>query len=187
MVANHRRPVYTVHELLDGYQINPDHHPGAGRTGPTFCRLPAGCDRFHGGGGPALAGGQRCRRGHCPNHLRSDSICRYRKGVWLPHLKRVFYQSIRSAFGRQMLLTWPMICCGSRRFVRAPMIAISTSTLWKIPSSIWCGVSHTTGRNLRITVQIRPGLIHDYRRVKRKRHPLPPNRHLADRMVGPEL
>ncbi len=171
MVARvNRRPVYTVHELLDGYQINPDHILVLGGPAAHFADyLRAATDsavevvpRWQ----VANAVGAAIARTTCEVSLFADT----ERGI-ASAPEEDFYQPIRSTFGRQEAIEL------AHDLLRAKAIREGADDrdleIDLVEDSQFNMVRgfHTTGRNIRIKVQIRPGLIHDYRRVEEETAP----------------
>ena len=173
MVASiNRRPVYTVHELLDGYQISPDHILVLGGPAPHFAEFLRAATGSTVETVPrwqvANAVGAAIARTTCEVTLFADT----ERGV-ASAPEEDYYQSIRSAFGRQEAIDL------AHDLLRVKAVREGADDrdldIDLVEDSQFNMVRgfHTTGRNIRITVQIRPGLIHDYRRVEEDMAPAP--------------
>jgi N-methylhydantoinase A len=159
------KPVYTVHELLDGYQVLPKQMLVLGGPAPHFAaRLEEMSDfavqvvpQWH----VANAVGAAMARTTCEVTLFADT----ERGI-VSAPEEDYYKPIRGAFFRQDATEL------AAELLRAKAIRegadtddLEIDTLEDVQFNMVRDF-YTTGRNIRVKVQIKPGLTHEYRRVE---------------------
>lgn len=159
------KPVYTVHELLDGYQVNPKHILVLGGPAPHFAGyLQAATDssvqvvpRWQ----VANAVGAAIARTTCEVTLFADT----ERGVAAAPEEN-FYRPVQKVFGRQEALELAFELLRAKAIREGADHRDLEMDLVEDLQFNMVRDFYTTGRNIRIKVQIRPGLIHDYRRIE---------------------
>ncbi|HBZ54061.1 MAG TPA: hydantoinase, partial [Syntrophobacteraceae bacterium] len=166
MVARiNRRPVYTVHELLDGYQVTPAHILVLGGPAAHFAHYIGSATDLEVAVVPrwqvANAVGAAIARTTCEVTLFADTERGFASAP-----EEAFSRPVTSSFGRleavelahELLRNKAIREGADDRDLEIDLVEDSQFNMVRD--------FYTTGRNIRITVQIRPGLIHDYRRVE---------------------
>jgi N-methylhydantoinase A len=159
------KPVYTVHELLDGYQVLPKQMLVLGGPAPHFAaRLEEMSDfavRVVPPWQVANAVGAAMARTTCEVTLFADT----ERGI-VSAPEEDYYKPIRGAFFRQdaMELAGELLRAKAIR-EGADTSDLEIDTLEDVQFNMVRDF-YTTGRNIRVKVQIKPGLSHEYRRLE---------------------
>jgi N-methylhydantoinase A len=166
MVAGvNSKPVYTVHEMLDGYQLLPKQMLVLGGPAPYFAALLEEISDFAVKVVPrwqvANAVGAATARTTCEVTLFADT----ERGI-ASAPEEDFYKPIRSSFGHDdaIELAFELLKAKAVREgadTRDLEIDILEDLQFNMVRDF-----RTTGRNIRLKVQIKPGVIHDYRCVE---------------------
>jgi N-methylhydantoinase A/oxoprolinase/acetone carboxylase beta subunit len=165
MIADiNSKPVYTVHELLDGYQVKPTEVLVLGGPAPYFAMRFAALTDFHVTVVPqwqvANAIGAALARTTCEITLFVDT----ERGIAsIP--EEAYYQPIKKDFDREKAieLAYEMLRQKALRFGAEPG-DLDVELLEDVEFNMVRGF-YTTGRIIRVRVQIKPGLIHQYRSI----------------------
>jgi N-methylhydantoinase A len=166
MVARvNSKPVYTVHELLDGYQVNPKHILVLGGPAQHFAGyLQAATDssvqvvpRWQ----VANAVGAAIARTTCEVTLFADTD----RGMAAAPEEN-FYRPVKNVFGRHEAVELAFELLKAKAIREGADLRDLEMDLVEDLQFNMVRDFYTTGRNIRIKVQIRPGLIHDYRRIE---------------------
>jgi N-methylhydantoinase A len=161
------KPVYTVHELLDGYQVQPRHFMVLGGPAPYFaCRLEelSGYQvqvvpRWQ----VANAIGAAIARTTCEVALFADT----ERGI-VSASEENFYRPIKANFTREQAIELAYQLLKTKALREGADDRDLEMDLLEDLQFNMVRDFYTTGRNIRVKVQIKPGLIHDYRRIEGK-------------------
>ncbi len=158
------KPVYTVHELLDGYQVLPRQMLVLGGPAPHFAGRLQELSDFDVRVVPrwqvANAVGAAIARTTCEVTLLADT----ERGI-ASAPEEDFYKPIKSSFDRHgaIQLAYDLLMAKAVREgadTRDLEIDILEDLQFNMVRDFY-----NAGRNIRIKVQVKPGLIHDYRSV----------------------
>jgi N-methylhydantoinase A/oxoprolinase/acetone carboxylase beta subunit len=161
------KPVYTVHELLDGYQVQPRHLLVLGGPAPQFAGRLAELSDYQVRVVPrwqvANAIGAAIARTTCEVTLFADT----ERGV-ASAPEENFHRSIKADFSKQHAIDLAFDLLRAKALREGADDRDLEMDLLEDLQFNMVRDFRTTGRNIRVKVQIKPGLIHDYRRVEEK-------------------
>jgi N-methylhydantoinase A len=161
------KPVYTVHELLDGYQVQPRHLLVLGGPAPQFASRLAELSDYQVRVVPrwqvANAIGAAIARTTCEVTLFADT----ERGV-ASAPEENFHRSIKADFSKQHAIDLAFDLLKAKALREGADDRDLEMDLLEDLQFNMVRDFRTTGRNIRVKVQIKPGLIHDYRRVEEK-------------------
>lgn len=158
------KPVYTVHELLEGYQVRPSEILVLGGPAPHFAFRLAMLTDFEVHVVPqwqvANAVGAALARTTCEVSLFSDTE---RGFVIAP--EEDFSQSVKRDYGKEEALQLAFELLRQKCMRQgAGECPLEMEVLENAEFNMVRGF-HTTGRNIRVRVQVKPGLIPEYRDI----------------------
>jgi N-methylhydantoinase A len=161
------KPVYTVHELMDGYQVRPKSVLVLGGPAPYFAKYLAAASEYRVRVVPrwkvANAIGAALARTTCEVTLFADTVRRLAEAPEENFRRRIDYSFDKEAAVQQALdlLKTKAIARG------ANIDYLEMEVVESLEFNMVRGFN-TTGKNIRIKAQVKPGLIHGYDRAIRK-------------------
>jgi len=173
IAAINSKPVYTVHELLEGYQVRPRHLLVLGGPAPQFAERLAALSDFQVAVVPrwqvANAIGAAIARTTSEVTLFADTE---RKMAVAP--EEDFRQPVSSHFNKQDAVELAMGLLREKALREgADIHDLELDVLEEVQFNMVRGFS-TVGRNIRVKVQIKPGLIGEHRAILDKLTTPPP-------------
>ena len=161
------KPVYTVHELMDGYQVRPKNVLVLGGPAPYFAKYLAAASEYRVRVVPrwkvANAIGAALARTTCEVTLFADTARRLAEAPEENFRRRIDYSFDKEAAVQQALdlLKTKAIARG------ANIDYLEMEVVESLEFNMVRGFN-TTGKNIRIKAQVKPGLIHGYDKAIRK-------------------
>jgi N-methylhydantoinase A/oxoprolinase/acetone carboxylase beta subunit len=161
------KPVYTVHELLEGYQVRPKNVLVLGGPAPYFAKYLAAGSEYRVRVVPrwkvANAIGAALARTTCEVTLFADTARRMAEAP-----EENFSRRIDPAFDREAAVQQTLDLLKTKAIERGANIDyLEMEVVESLQFNMVRGFN-TTGRNIRIKVQVKPGLIHGYDDAIRK-------------------
>jgi len=158
------KPVYTVHELLEGYQVQPKEILVLGGPAPFFAFRLAVLTDFEVHVVPqwsvANAIGAALARNTCEVNLFSDT----ERGIVIAP-EEGFSQSVKRDYDKKSALELAFQLLRQKCLAEGACEAeIETEVLEEMQFNMVRGF-HTAGRNIRVKVQVKPGLIPEYKDI----------------------
>jgi N-methylhydantoinase A/oxoprolinase/acetone carboxylase beta subunit len=161
------KPVYTVHELLEGYLVRPKTILVLGGPAPYFAKYLAGISDYRVQVIPrwkvANAIGAALARTTCEVTLFADTERRMAEAP-----EENFRRRIDHSFDRQAAVQQALDLLKAKAIERGANIDyLEMEVVESLEFNMIRGF-HTTGKNIRVKVQVKPGLIHGYDEAIRK-------------------
>jgi N-methylhydantoinase A/oxoprolinase/acetone carboxylase beta subunit len=162
-----RKPVYTVHELQEGYVVQPKSILVLGGPAPYFARYLEGMSDYPVRVVPrwevANAIGAALARTTCEVNFFADT----QRGV-AEAPEENFSRRIDHSFGRKAAIDQALGLLEAKAIARgANPDYLETEVLEALQFNMVRGFN-TTGKNIRVKVQVKPGMIHGYDEVLHK-------------------
>jgi N-methylhydantoinase A/oxoprolinase/acetone carboxylase beta subunit len=158
------KPVYTVHELLEGYRVNPKTVLVLGGPAPHFAKHLQECSGYRVRVVPrwkvANAIGAALARTTCEVNLFADTERRVAEAP-----EENFYQQIDSGFDAQTAVQQALDLLKTKAIGRgANPDYLEMEVIEALQFNMVRGFN-TAGKNIRVKVQVKPGLIHGYEQL----------------------
>ena len=155
------KPVYTVHELLEGYQVHPKNILVLGGPAPYFAKYLSRISQYRVRVVPhwtvANAIGAALARTTCEVTLFADTSRRIAEAP-----EENFKRQIDHSFNKQTAVQQALDLLKTKAVQTGANIDfLETEVVESLEFNMVRGFN-TTGKNIRIKVQIKPGLIHGY-------------------------
>ena len=162
-----RKPVYTIHELQEGYIVQPKTILVLGGPAPYFARYLAGMSEYTVRVVPrwkvANAIGAALARTTCEVNFFADT----ERGI-AEALEENFSRRVDHSFDREAAIRQALDLLEAKAIDRgANTDYLEMEVLEALQFNMVRGFN-TTGKNIRVKVQVKPGLIHGYDEVIRK-------------------
>ena len=161
------KPVYTVHELMDGYQVRPKNVLVLGGPAPYFAKYLAAASEYRVRVVPrwkvANAIGAALARTTCEVTLFADTARRLAEAP-----EENFRQRIDYSFDKEAAVQQALDLLKTKAIARGANIDyLEMEVVESLEFNMVRGFN-TTGKNIRIKAQVKPGLIHGYDKAIRK-------------------
>jgi N-methylhydantoinase A/oxoprolinase/acetone carboxylase beta subunit len=155
------KPVYTVHELMEGYQVRPKNVLVLGGPAPYFAKYLAAGSEYRVRVVPrwkvANAIGAALARTTCEVTLFADTVRRMAEAP-----EENFSRRIDPAFDREAAVQQTLDLLKTKAIERGANIDyLEMEVVESLQFNMVRGFN-TTGKNIRIKAQVKPGLIHGY-------------------------
>jgi N-methylhydantoinase A len=161
------KPVYTVHELLEGYVVNPKSILVLGGPAPYFAKYLERVSDYRVRVVPrwkvANAIGAALARTTCDVTLFADTERRIAQAP-----EEYFSRKIDHSFDGQAAVRLALDLLKTKAVERGANAAHLETELLEILQFNMVRGFNTTGKNIRVKVQVKPGLIHGYDEAIRK-------------------
>jgi N-methylhydantoinase A len=155
------KPVYTVHELLEGYRVHPQTLLVLGGPAPYFAKHLQRCSDYRVRVVPhwkvANAIGAALARTTCEVNLFADTEQRVAEAP-----EENFYQPIDSRFDAQAAVQQALELLKTKAIGRGANPDYLEMEVVEVLQFNMVRGFNTTGKNIRVKVQVKPGLIHGY-------------------------
>ncbi len=161
------KPVYTVHELMEGYQVRPKNALVLGGPAPYFAKYLAAISEYRVRVVPrwkvANAIGAALARTTCEITLFADTVRRMAEAP-----EENFRQRIDYSFDREAAVQQALDLLKTKAIARGANIDyLEMEVVESLEFNMVRGFN-TTGKNIRVKAQVKPGLIHGYDEAIRK-------------------
>jgi N-methylhydantoinase A len=161
------KPVYTIHELMEGYQVRPKNVLVLGGPAPYFAKYLAAGSEYRVRVVPrwkvANAIGAALARTTCEVTLFADTARRIAEAPEENFRRRIDY-----SFDREAAVQQALDLLKTKAIERGANIDyLEMEVVESLQFNMVRGFN-TTGKNIRIKVQVKPGLIHGYDEAIRK-------------------
>jgi N-methylhydantoinase A/oxoprolinase/acetone carboxylase beta subunit len=155
------KPVYTVHELLEGYRVRPENILVLGGPAPYFAKYLSGISQYRVRVVPhwtvANAIGAALARTTCEVTLFADTSRRIAEAP-----EENFRRQIDNSFDKEAAVQQALELLKTKAVQTGANIDfLETEVVESLEFNMVRGFN-TTGKNIRIKAQIKPGLIHGY-------------------------